>query len=522
MTAATPDRSVARRRRQASAGSLGSALAAVGGGLVLYSTFAPRDWWWLAPVAFLAIGFAWRGGGARCGAVSGMLAGLAFFVPLLSWIGEFVGPMPWLVLATFQALFLAATGGAVGALPDRWWWPLAGAAVWTAGEAARSRIPFGGFPWGRVGFGQAEGIFTPVATLAGVPGLGFVVVLSGFALLELIRSTVHYAGPMPVALCVVFVPIIVVIASPLATAHARPDSQIVVAAVQGNVPRSGLDFNSQRRAVLDNYVRRTEQLAADVTVGREERPEVVLWPENSADIDPLRNPDARAAVDRAARAIQAPILVGAVLTPPEAEPTNTMIVWEPDSGPGAVHDKRRLQPFGEYVPFKEFFRTFSPLFGRSSDFAAGDGSGVVATAGTVIGAATCYGVIFDDLVRDSVLAGAQMLAVPSNNATFGRTEMTYQQLAVDRVRAVEFGRATVVPTTSGVGAVILPDGTVLAQSGLFDPAALVESIPLRSDITPAARIGPAVEGAITGAAALVVLGCVRARVAPRCGDPPRY
>ena len=105
-----------------------------------------------------------------------------------------------------------------------------------------------------------------------------------------------------------------------------------------------------------------------------------------------------------------------------------------------------------------------------------------------------------------------MLAVPSNNATFGRTEMTYQQLAVDRVRAVEFGRATVVPTTSGVSAVILPDGTVLAQSGLFEPAALVESIPLRRDITPAARVGPAVEGAITGAAALVVLGCARARV----------
>lgn len=496
-----------------------AAVAALLGGVGLFLSFAPRDWWWLAPVAFVAAGFAWRGRGLRRGAALGAVTGLAFFVPLLSWTGEFVGPAPWLVLAAFQATFIAAVGAGIGALPDRWWWPIGGAALWTAGEAVRGRVPFGGFPWGRVGFGQPEGAFAAVASLAGVPVLGFVVVLSGFALLELVRTTVRNAGPMPIALTVALVPAVVAAAAPLATTHARPVGEIVVAAIQGNVPRAGLDFNAQRRVVLENHVQRTEQLAADVAAGRVERPDLVFWPENSADVDPLRHPDARAAVDRATRSVGVPVLVGAVLTPPGGPPTNTMIVWNPDTGPGPEHDKRRLQPFGEYVPFKNFFRTFSALVDRSSEFVPGTGNGAVTASDVVVGVATCYEVIFDDLVRDSVRAGAELLAVPSNNATFGRTAMTYQQLAVDRVRAIETGRATIVPTTSGSSAVILPDGAVQAQTGLFEAAALVEPIPLRRDITPAMRIGTATEGALVVLAALAVLGSVRdqtrSRRAPR-------
>ena len=40
-----------------------------------------------------------------------------------------------------------------------------------------------------------------------------------------------------------------------------------MAIVQGNVPRLGLDFNAQRRAVLDNHVRATQELALEVAAG---------------------------------------------------------------------------------------------------------------------------------------------------------------------------------------------------------------------------------------------------------------
>ncbi|GAA4429887.1 hypothetical protein GCM10023148_34420 [Actinokineospora soli] len=100
-----------------------------------------------------------------------------------------------------------------------------------------------------------------------------------------------------------------------------------------------------------------------------------------------------------------------------------------------------------------------------------------------------YEVAFDDVVRTNVGLGATLIAVPTNNATFGRTEMTYQQLAMDRVRAVEHGRAVVVAATSGVSAIVAPDGSIVSSTGLFTPDALVERVPLRTATTIAHRLG---------------------------------
>jgi apolipoprotein N-acyltransferase len=293
--------------------------------------------------------------------------------------------------------------------------------------------------------------------------------------------------------------------------------------VQGNVPRAGLDFNAQRRAVLDNHVLATERLAADVAAGRAEQPDLVLWPENSSDIDPLQNPDAAAAIDRAARAIGAPIMVGAVLrNPPEMAngdgPTasNATLVWEGGVGPVARNDKRRLQPFGEYMPWRSFFRAFSPYVDRASNFLPGPGEGALDVAGVRVGIAICWEIAFDDLLADSVAAGAEVLAVPSNNATFGFTDMTFQQLAMSRVRAVEFDRATLVATTSGVSATVTADGAVTAATERFVPAVLVDRTVLRSTTTIAARLrsGPEWVLVAVGVGAIVAAAAARRRTEP--------
>jgi apolipoprotein N-acyltransferase len=187
-----------------------------------------------------------------------------------------------------------------------------------------------------------------------------------------------------------------------------------------------------------------------------------------------------------------------------------MIVWDPRTGPGERHDKRKVQPFGEYVPYRRFFRLFSPYVDRASNFVPGSGQGAVDLGPVRVGIATCYEVVFDDLVRQSVRSGAQLLAVPTNNATFGFTEMTYQQQAISRVRAVEHGRTVLVAATSGVSAVIAPDGTVEQRTTLFTPAALVAQVPLRSGTTLATRLGPLPEWVLvalggSGVAAALVM-----------------
>jgi apolipoprotein N-acyltransferase len=500
---------------------------AAGTGVLLYVGAAPRELWWLAPVAFAVLWAVLHRQPARTGFGYGFAFGLGFFAPLLSWVGELVGPLPWLVLAVVEALVLALAGAGVAMVS---WMPAApvwAAGVWVTAEALIARVPFGGFPWGRVAFGQSTGVFLPVAAIGGTPLLTAAVVLTGFGTGELVRRvTWEYPQPgyrqprhwpawlaMPALLAVASV-VTGVVAAPL-VGTTTSEGQAVVALVQGNVPRAGLDFNAQRRAVLDNHVTRTVQLAADVAAGRKPRPALVIWPENSSDIDPLHNPDARAAINRAARAIDAPILVGAVLRNDDGRYTNTAIVWDPRTGPGERHDKRRVQPFGEYVPYRGFFRLFSSYVERAGNFVPGSGDGAVDLGPVRVGVATCYEVVFDDLVRQSVRSGAQLLAVPTNNATFGFTEMTYQQQAISRVRAVEHGRTVLVAATSGVSAVIAPDGTVEQHTSLFTPDALVARVPLRSGTTLATRLGAVPEWVLV---ALSMLRVAAALVLPSRPD----
>jgi apolipoprotein N-acyltransferase len=278
--------------------------------------------------------------------------------------------------------------------------------------------------------------------------------------------------------------------------------------VQGNVPRLGLDFNSQRRAVLDNHVNQTLQLAEDVESGAAPRPRFVIWPENSSDIDPLANADAARQIDIAAGAIGAPILVGAVVDRPEATPdnpaaSNTVIVWDPADGPGERHDKQIVQPFGEYLPWRSFFSLLSSYADRAGYFVPGNGSGVVYPAGVPVGVATCWEVIFDRALRQSVRNGAQVLAVPTNNATFDEA-MSEQQLAFARLRAVEHGRYVVVAGTTGISAVIAPDGREIARTGFFTPAYLDVEVRLRTAETLATRWAAAVQWLLVAAAVAAI------------------
>ncbi|GHE39758.1 apolipoprotein N-acyltransferase [Streptomyces cellulosae] len=490
--------------------------------MLLYASFPPRPLWWLAPVAFALLASSVRSRRPRAGFGYGYLAGLGFFLPLLVWTGEEVGPLPWLALAAVEALFIAGAGSAlalVGRLPG---WPVWAAAVWVTAEAARARFPFGGFSWGKVAFGQAEGWFLPLAAVGGTPLVGFAVALFGFALADLAHR-MKRPGSRAAALAA-----LAAAATPVAAAFAasplvstRPEDGTATAAViQGNVPRLGLDFNDQRRAVLDNHARRTIELADDVRAGRVSRPDFVLWPENSSDLDPYRNTDARAVIQQAVAAIGAPTSVGAVITPVTGSLRNTQILWDPRRGPVDEYDKRRIQPFGEYIPLRSLVRIFSSDVDRvKRDFGAGRDVGVFTMAGTRVGLVTCYENAFDDTVRDTVTAGAQVLSVPSNNATFGRTEMTYQQLAMSRLRAVEHSRTVLVPVTSGVSAVILPDGTVTQRTGQFVPAALVAEVPRRSSLTPATRLGPLPEAALaalaTAALAAAAIRTARDRITTR-------
>ncbi|MFI8298867.1 apolipoprotein N-acyltransferase [Streptomyces nigra] len=473
------------------------ALTAALSGVLLYVSFPPRTLWWLALPAFAALGWVLRGRSWKAGLGLGYLFGLGFLLPLLVWTGVEVGPGPWLALVAIEAVFVALVGAGIAAVSKLPGSPIWAAALWIAGEAARARAPFNGFPWGKIAFGQADGVFLPLAAVGGTPVLGFAVVLCGFGLYELVRLAVERRGTRvprrsaaTVALLSVAVPVAGALAARPLVSDTAEDGTATVAVIQGNVPRAGLDFNAQRRAVLDHHARETERLAAEVKAGKVARPDFVLWPENSSDIDPFANADARAVIDTAAKAIGVPISVGGVVER-DGKLLNEQILWDPEKGPVDTYDKRQIQPFGEYLPLRSLVGAINEEWTSMvrKDFSRGSEPGVFTMAGTRVGLVTCYEAAFDWAVRSEVEDGAQIISVPSNNATFDRSEMTYQQLAMSRVRAVEHSRTVTVPVTSGVSAIIMPDGTITQRTGMFVADSLVQKVPLRSGETPATRLG---------------------------------
>lgn len=503
-------------RRHVLPGVLLRSAIAASAGFLLYLSGPPRTLWWLAPIAFAALALVVYGRRTRAGFGYGLWFGLGYMVPLLAWTGVFVGPVAWLPLSAAEGLLVALSGAALAVVMRLPAWPVWGALLWVAGEVLRWLFPFGGFPWGNIAFTQPDGIYLPLASVAGTPLIAFAVTLTGFGAAALIRRVVvdrkrTVREVLAPALATVLPVAAAFGALPLVGTDAN-DGTAVVAIVQGNVPRAGLDFNSQRRAVLDNHVERTERLARDVAAGREEQPDLVIWPENSSDIDPYRNADAWAGIERAARAIDAPIAVGSVLIGDDDLPRNTMLLWDPERGPVEQYTKRKLQPFGETMPWRSFFRIFTSTVDRAGRFVPGDKPVVFSMANAKVGLATCYEVAFNDVVRESA-EGTNLLAVPTNNATFGHSEMTYQQLAMDRVRAVEHGRTVVVSATSGVSAFVRPDGSVSQATGMFTDAAPVERVALRSTTTLSDRLGSSPEWvmALAGLAALATAIVTRRR-----------
>jgi apolipoprotein N-acyltransferase len=497
-------------------------------GVALCLSFPPFGWWYLAFVAFALLGWPLtRGSTTVAGGFGyGLLFGLAFYLPLLPWISGLVGEVPWIALSALEALFPALFGAlavVVRRLPG---WPLWFAGLWAAQEWLKSTVPFGGFPWGVVAFGQTDGPLLSMVQVGGAPLLSFAVVLVGFSLAALTLEIVKWwrvgdtrtAAPPPVVVpgaCIALVLLLTALTWPQvrhSAVGADDEQPITVAAVQGNVPRLGLEFNAQRRAVLDNHVRETVRLAEDVRAGRAPRPMFVIWPENSSDIDPLANPDAKAEISAAAAAIDAPILVGSVVAAPGAtadnpSSTNSVIVWNPETGPADRHDKQIVQPFGEYLPWRSFFRHLSSYADRAGYFVPGSGNGVVHAAGVPVGVATCWEVIFDRAPREAVRSGAQLLTVPSNNATFDEA-MSEQQLAFARLRAVEHDRYVVVAGTTGISAVISPDGREIARTSFFEPAYLDTQVRLKTQLTAATRWAPLVEGLLVAIGVGAVIAAI--------------
>jgi apolipoprotein N-acyltransferase len=494
-------------------------LVALAAGLLLAAAFPPVGVWPLAVVGPALLVVVLYGRSLRGAFAVGLVFGLAFFFPLLAWVINLAW-YAWVALAIASALIFAVFAVAQRLLLNLRWWPLAVAGWWVAAEAFRDRWPWGGFPWGRLAMSQAGLPTQGWAAIGGAPVLSFVVALTGatlaWVLLSALTDRARVSGGRPrrwrltaiAALAFAATAGVSCLPAALSLDPVPANAKTaVVAAIQGNVPRArSLAAQIDELQVTLNHATATEKLASEVTAGTLPRPDLVIWPENSTSIDPTQYPPIYDEIANAAKAIDRPILVGAVLQDPMR---NASLLWLPGKGPTTVYLKRRLVPFGEYLPFRSLISKITSLTQLlPQDMVPGHKTVVFDVGQIRLGDVICYEVAFDDLVRSEVTAGANVLTVQSNDATFERegptTEESGQQLAMARLRAVEFDRTVIYDSSTGYSAIITPDGQVTQRTGLWQQAEIEARVPLLTYQTLAERVGAWPEWAIVGATALAL------------------
>jgi apolipoprotein N-acyltransferase len=508
-------------------------LVATLAGVALGLTWQPYGWWPLLVVALPAFTLAVRGQRPRRAFGLGYLFGLAMLMLAVSWL-HVLGVWVAALLIAFEALFFGLLGIVLSLVGRLRWWPLAAAAAWVLVELAYSRFPFGGFGWSRIAYAAVD---TPLAGLlpfVGVAGLSFAVALVAHLLGWIAwtwwsrrRSGERRARPLLLAGAAVAAVLVLATGARLYQVEPADSAagSVNVGIVQGNIPGRGIEAMGRARSVTNNHLSETVDLMTRIRLGQAEQPDFLLWPENSTDIDPTVDPVTRLTVDAAAQVADRPILVGAVMRGPGPdERQTTALWWVPGTGPQARYDKQNLVPFGEWIPFRDQLKPVFPILEQvGAQSVPGTEPGVldVQLGGRDVrlGDIICFELAYDRTVYETVAGGAQLLMVQSNNATYGGTGQIEQQFAITRARAMEARREIAVATTNSVSGFIDRDGRVVHRTTEFTADSMVVSMPLRSGLTPALRVGPWLEGGLAGLALVAaVLGALRVRRGLRPGS----
>jgi len=479
-------------------------LAVLAAGPVTDAAYPDRGWWSFAFIGIAVVLVALIGRSTWGAVLIGFVYGMSFFLTHIQWASVFLGPIPMTALAAVMAVY-CALGSALIAIAYRWLprvWPgVAGrlvtlpitiAGLWTAREAIASTWPYGGFAWGRVGHSQVDGPLADLYAWIGISGVTFVIVWFVALVVEACRVSSatwvqRVAAVTGLALALIAWPTWVV----------EPTGSMRIAVVQGNGRAGYFDERAPGDLLAAQYT------ATAPLFGTEPPVDLVLWPEGSSDWDPQVEPYAANVWNVVSEHMDAPLLAQSV-TIRDDRAYNTAILWRAVDEVLDTYDKRHPVPMGEYVPDRWFFRMFAPdlidMIGRDYELGTTDavmdiplrGGGAVRAAINI-----CYDIVDDGLLRESVLDGGQIILASSNNADFGYTDESVQQLAFARIRAMELGRTVVNASTVGITAVIASDGTVVESLPWYTSGAILTDAPLATTVTPAARCGYDVEWSLS-------------------------
>jgi apolipoprotein N-acyltransferase len=451
----------------------------------------------------------------------GLCTGAACFSITLYWLVETMTTFGGLatplaavaaaILVAYLALFPAAFAVILGSLYRSIGRTaiLLAPAVWVSTELGRQYV-WDGFPWLLLGYSQVTVLpVAQIASVAGVYGLSGLLALTAsaaaFVLLDGTRRRWIVGGAVAA---------LVVACAAWGSLRLRDSSllrlgdPVRVAVVQGNIAQEDKWDPALRDAITDRYLDMTRQaLARGATF--------IMWPESSTPFYFEHDLVRGGAIRRLARESGATLLIGSdqvepVMAAPAAETPreryyNAAFLVKPDGATGAVYRKMHLVPFGEYVPRGSLLFFVGPIVEAVSSFTPGADPVLLPVGDHFASTAICYEVIFPSLIRQFVLEGSELLTTITNDAWYGRSSAAYQHWDQASMRAIEQGRYLARAANTGISGFVDPYGRVIARTGVFEPAVVVEELRFLRERTIYNRTGDLAAWlslALTGAALL--------------------
>ncbi|MHB8346450.1 MAG: apolipoprotein N-acyltransferase [Acidiferrobacterales bacterium] len=467
-------------------------LALVAGGL-LPLAFSPVSLYPLAIVSLALLFCLWQETAPARAAWRGFLFGFGQFAVGVSWLyvalhtyGQMSVALTVLTLALFFS-FLACYPALVGWLQARlysgagsWTQVLGISALWTLGEWLRGWL-LTGFPWLAVGYSQIDGPLAGLAPWLGVYGVSLAAAVSAGLLAQIWRlrrrRTAVWGGAG--ALAAVWL-----VAGMAGRADwVRPaGAPLRVALVQGDVPLAQKWMPAYRGHILRRYTA--------LTFGQHGI-DLAIWPEAAVPFfrDQIEH-GFLAQLRQAAEDRHMEILLGILERQRAGGVTryyNSVIGVGKDGG---VYRKHHLVPFGEYIPFAtKLGWLFDDLRIPMSDLSPGPAQQPpLQIDGQAVGMSICYEDVFGPEVMRA-LPQATLLANVTEDAWYGHSLASFQQMEMARMRALEAGREMMLATNTGVTAIIDSHGRVVARAPQFRPWVLTGTVTPLEGATPYVRYG---------------------------------
>ncbi|MEZ0149480.1 MAG: apolipoprotein N-acyltransferase [Candidatus Reddybacter sp.] len=468
--------------------SFSSFLLALLSGALLPLALAPFAWWPTAVFSICALCFLCRGQSMRDVFAISLVFGCGLYGAGASWIYVSIHDFGHASVALASLLTgLFALGMAIiFALPLSLFGLfrkappiavlLAFPALWVLGEWFRGWF-LTGFPWLNVGYGFIDTWLAGWAPLFGVLALSGIAAFAG-TLLSLIGERKQHKSMINNSLI-----ILTLLCAGGAYLKIKPwtfptGKRLDVALVQANLPLLEKWNDKELKQILLNFKQSNESLLDQ---------DLIIWPESALPTLQSNIRDFLRDIDANLKQHHVGLLTGIPTNTDTNHYYNSVIALGRASG---SYQKRRLVPFGEYVPLEQWLRGAISFFDLPmSAFSAGATQQRPIRLGTVqFATAICYEIAYADLLAHDA-RNANILLTVSNDTWFGKSIGPHQHLQIARMRALENAKPLLRVTNDGITAIISPRGKVLEQLPRFQAGILKTQVTPYQGSSPFSQYG---------------------------------